>query len=49
MCQLRFVLRARVSELLMLLSILVLAAGVLATVGVFVANHPVGDNDPFGM
>lgn len=33
----------------MLLSILMLAAGVLATVGVFVANGPVGDNDPFGM
>jgi hypothetical protein len=33
----------------MLLSVLMLAAGALATVGVFVANHPVGDNDPFGM
>jgi hypothetical protein len=36
-------------EFVMLLSILMLAAGALAAVGVFVANGPVGDNDPFGM
>jgi hypothetical protein len=41
--------KAASPEFVMLLSILVLAAGALATVGVFVANHPVGDNDPFGM
>ena len=33
----------------MLLSILVLSAGALAAVGVFFANGPVGDNDPFGI
>jgi hypothetical protein len=48
-CQTALALRAGLSEFLMLLSILVLAAGALAAVGVFVANHPVGDNDPFGV